>query len=69
MINPKNLGMSLSLAALMLAGTVLAEPPHGGGEPHGGGAPHGAGRRTGAGRRMVRLRAARRMKARADTRG
>ncbi len=44
MKKPKNVGTTLSLAALLLAGTVLAEPPHGGGEPHGGkgGAPHGA---------------------------
>jgi len=44
MKNGKNLGTSLSLVALLLAGSggVLAEPPHGGGEPHGGGAPHGA---------------------------
>ena len=48
MKNPRNLGTSLSLAALLLAGTVLAEPPHGGGEPHGGGAAHGGGAPHGA---------------------
>ena len=48
MKNPQNFGTSLSLAALLLAGTVLAEPPHGGGEPHGSGAPHGGGAPHGA---------------------
>ncbi len=47
MKNAKKLG-SLSLAALLIGGVALAEPPHGGGEPHGGGAPHGGGEPHGA---------------------